>query len=144
MTDGPVQGIVLVGGCFDILHYGHIKFLEQAKNLAQTLVIMLESDQTVRRLKGANRPMHTQSQRKFMLEAIRFVDEVVPLFPMETDQDYLRVIADIHPRVIAVTEGDPIIEKKRMQAEAVGAKFVIIKKTQTPSTTDIIRNIPLE
>jgi len=143
MTDSAVQGIVLVGGCFDVLHYGHIKFLAQAKNLAQTLVVMVESDQTVRRLKGANRPIHTQDQRKFMLEAIRFVDEVVPLFPMETDQDYLRVIADIHPRVIAVTEGDPIIEKKRMQAETVGAKFVIIQKIQTPSTTDIVRNLPL-
>lgn len=139
----PIPGIVLVGGCFDILHYGHIQFLSNAKRYAVRLVVMLESDQTVRRLKGANRPLHTQQQRKTMLEALRVVDEVVLLFPMETDEDYLRVIADIHPRVIVATEGDPILSKKKIQAETVGAQLIIIPKIQTPSTTDIIQNFQL-
>lgn len=139
----PIQGIVLVGGCFDILHYGHIHFLTQAKQYASKLIVMLESDLTVRRLKGQNRPIHTQEQRKIMLEALRVVDEVVTLFPMETDGDYLRVIADIHPRVIVATQGDPILEKKNKQAETVGAKLITVAKIQTPSTTDIIRNFPL-
>lgn len=139
----PIQGIVLVGGCFDILHYGHIHFLTQAKQYASKLIVMLESDLTVRRLKGQNRPIHTQEQRKIMLEALRVVDEVVTLFPMETDGDYLRVIADIHPRVIVATQGDPILEKKKTQAETVGAKLITVAKIQTPSTTDIIRNFPL-
>jgi len=137
MNDLLNNGIVLVGGCFDVLHYGHIIFLQKAKQYGNKLIVMLESDQTVQRLKGQGRPFHTQEQRKTMLESLRVVDEVVCLFPMHTDEDYLRVIADIHPSCIALTAGDPHANKKRAHAEKVRAKIVIIEKTNTPSTTDI-------
>ncbi|MBI3343244.1 adenylyltransferase/cytidyltransferase family protein, partial [Candidatus Gottesmanbacteria bacterium] len=58
---------ILVGGCFDLLHYGHIRFLEEAKKLGDHLVVALESDENVRRMKGEGRPIHTQAQRKEML-----------------------------------------------------------------------------
>ena len=135
---------VLVGGCFDILHYGHIAFLKQAKALGDHLVVALESDETVRRLKNEHRPIHTQHQRKQMLEALSVVDEVVELPPMTTDQEYFDFVKKLSPHVIAVTEGDPILEKKKQQAETVGAKLVVIPKIHTPSTSQLAKLLGLE
>ena len=68
---------VLTGGCFDILHFGHITFLKQAKTLGDHLIVALESDGNVKRVKGDMRPIHTQEQRKAMLEALSCVDEII-------------------------------------------------------------------
>ena len=67
---------VLVGGVFDIIHYGHVHFLKNAKSLGDHLVVALESDKNVKRLKGEKRPIHNQNQRREMLESLEFVDEV--------------------------------------------------------------------
>lgn len=135
---------ILVGGCFDLLHYGHISFLKQAKTRGDKLVVLLESDEKVRKLKGDSRPIHNQSQRKEMLEALSFVDEVTVLPAMTTDQDYVNLVAQIKPDIIAITEGDPIVDKKREQANRFGAKLVIIPKTHTPSTSQLAKLLGLE
>lgn len=135
---------VLVGGCFDFIHFGHISFLKQAKGEGDILVIALESDENVRRTKGDTRPIHTQDKRKAMLEALSFVDEVINLPPMHDDRDYARLVREVHPSVIAVTEGDPIIDKKRAQARQIGAKLVIIPKVHTPSTSQLAKLLGLE
>lgn len=101
-----MKQIVLVGGCFDLLHFGHISFLKQAKALGEYLVVALESDENVRRMKGDARPVHTQSQRKEMLESLSFVDEVIPLPPMQGDRDYYELVRKIKPSIIAITQGD--------------------------------------
>ena len=108
---------ILVGGCFDLIHIGHIYFLEKAKRLGDKLVVLLESDETIKRIKGDHRPIHTQEQRKKMLLAIRFVDEVISIPPLKTDEEYFNLIQKFHPDIIAVTEGDPILEKKQKQAD---------------------------
>lgn len=141
---GSGQKTVLVGGCFDIIHFGHISFLEKAKTYGDKLIIMLESDETIQRLKGKNRPFHTQKQRKKMLESLRFVDEVLLLPPMETDADYIHVVEKIHPNVIALTEGDPILDKKVRQTERIGAQAVIIPKVETHSTSTLAKLLGLE
>lgn len=135
---------VLVGGCFDILHFGHITFLKQAKMLGDSLIVALESDGNVKRVKGDMRPIHTQEQRKTMLEALSFVDEVIALPPMNIDQEYVTFVQKIQPAVIAVTEGDPILEKKRQQANLVGANLVVIPKVRTPSTSQLAKLLGLE
>ena len=135
---------VLTGGCFDILHFGHITFLKQAKTLGDHLIVALESDGNVKRVKGDMRPIHTQEQRKAMLEALSFVDEIIPLPPMHTDQEYVAFVQKIQPAVIAVTEGDPILEKKRQQANLVGANLVVIPKIRTPSTSQLAKLLGLE
>lgn len=135
---------VLVGGCFDILHFGHITFLKQAKMLGDSLIVALESDGNVKRVKGDMRPIHTQEQRKTMLEALSFIDEVIALPPMNTDQEYVTFVQKIQPAVIAVTEGDPILEKKRQQANLVGANLVVIPKVRTPSTSQLAKLLGLE
>lgn len=135
---------VLVGGCFDLLHYGHIKFLEEAKSYGDWLVVALESDENVRKMKGDARPIHTQIQRKEMLEALSFVDEVIALSPMNTDEEYADLTSRIKPNVIAVTEGDSILDKKRQHAASVGAKLVMIPKIPTPSSSQLAKLLGLE
>ena len=135
---------VLVGGCFDILHYGHIHFLKKAKGLGTYLVVALESDQNIKKLKGNGRPIHSQIQRREILESIDFVDEVISLPDSMTDNDYWRLVESVKPQIIAVTKGDPIIDKKRNQAEKFGAKLIEIEKIKVPSTSQIINILDVE
>lgn len=139
-----MKKIVLVGGCFDLLHFGHISFLKQAKSYGDYLVVALESDENVRRKKGEARPIHNQSQRKEMLEALNFVDEVITLPPLHGYNDYLDLVRKIRPTVIAVTEGDPKISEKQQQADKVMAKLAVIPKIHTPSTSQLAKLLGLE
>lgn len=135
---------VLVGGCFDLLHFGHISFLKQAKSLGDYLIVALESDENVTRMKGDTRPIHTQAQRKEMLEALSCVDEVIVLPPMHGYDDYFELVKRIRPSVIAVTEGDTAKSKKSLQAAEVGAKLIEIPKIHTPSTSQLAKLLGLE
>ena len=136
--------VVLVGGCFDLIHYGHISFLKQAKAQGDYLVVALESDENVRQMKGAARPIHSQSQRRAMLEALECIDEVISLPPMHSDQNYLELVLKVRPQVIAVTEGDPIKDKKEQHALKVGASLVVIPKIRTPSTSQLAKLLELD
>lgn len=136
--------IVLVGGCFDLLHYGHIRFLEEAKKLGNFLVVALESNENVRRVKGESRPIHTQTQRKSMLEALSCVDEVISLPPMNNHKEYYDLVARVHPQIIAITEGDPLEKNKREQAAKASAQLIVIPKIPTPSTSQLAKLLGLE
>jgi rfaE bifunctional protein nucleotidyltransferase chain/domain len=138
------NNVVLVGGCFDLLHFGHISFLKNAKKLGDHLLVLLESDENVKKLKGEGRPFHTQKQRKEMLESLSFVDEVRNLPPMEGNEAYYNLIREIQPSVIAFTQGDPLLEHKMKQAEEVGAKAIVIPKIHTPSTSKLAKLLNLE
>ncbi len=131
--------IVLTGGCFDILHIGHVRFLSEAKRMGDYLVVLLESDKRVKKLKGKNRPVFIQKERAEMLSALGSVDLVVLLPPIEKDSDYLNLVMKIKPDIIAVTENDPLIEKKRSQAKEAGGKLKIISLTRTFSTSKLAR-----
>lgn len=135
---------VLVGGCFDLLHYGHVRFLAEAKKLGDWLVVALESDENVRKMKGKDRPIHHQEQRRELLEALSCVDEVIPLPPMHTDADYNNLVTTVKPDVIAITEGDPIADKKQKQADMIGARLIVIPKVPTPSTSQLAKLLGLE
>ena len=139
-----MKKIVLVGGCFDVLHFGHIEFLKQAKRLGDHLIVALEADENVRRRKGNARPIHTQTQRQAMLEALSFIDEVLPLSVMNTHEEYYNLVKNIRPTTIAITEGDPYSEHKQKQASSVGATVVEIQKIATPSTSQLAKLIGLE
>lgn len=128
--------IVLVGGCFDILHYGHISFLKKAKKLGNYLIVALESDQNTRKLKGPSRPIHTQKKRMEMLQELKCVDKVIPLPPMKTDSDYEKLVRKVNPDIIAVTKGD--------NKKTHGVKTIVIPKTATPSTTQIAKLLKIE
>lgn len=138
------SSIVLTGGCFDILHYGHIHFLKEAKKKGGYLIILLESDETTKRLKGTGRPIHNQKQRREILESLKFVDKVISLPVMKHDEDYKKIVAKIKPDVIAITAGDTMKNKKLEYAISVGAKLVEIKKTADFSSTKLAKLIGLE
>jgi len=136
--------VVLTGGCFDILHIGHVRFLSEAKGMGDYLVVLLESDKSVKRLKGENRPVFIQKERAEMLTALRSVDLTVLLPMMEKDRDYLNLVMKIKPDIIAVTEGDPLIEKKQGQAKEVGGELKIIPLVKTFSTSELAKILGLE
>lgn len=133
-----------MGGVFDILHYGHIHFLKKARALGDHLVVALESDKNVRRLKGDKRPIHDQNQRREMLESLHFVDEVIILKDEMKDEDYFNLVRSVKPQILAVTYGDPILAKKQKQAKEVGAIVVEIPKIMAPSTSQIAKLLELE
>lgn len=135
---------VLVGGCFDIIHYGHVDFLTNAKKLGDHLIVALESDENVRRMKGDSRPIHTQSQRKAMLISLRVVDEVISLPPLKTDDDYGQLVRTVNPSVIALTQGDTMEAKKRAHADLIHATVVVIPKIHTPSTSQLTKLLGIE
>ncbi|MFZ5535605.1 MAG: adenylyltransferase/cytidyltransferase family protein [Patescibacteria group bacterium] len=135
---------VLVGGCFDLIHYGHTQFLTAARALGDHLVVALESDENVRKMKGSTRPIHTQKQRKAMLLSLSAVSEVISLPPMNSDAEYRDLVTRIAPSIIAITEGDPMEEKKREHAAAIGATIAVIPKIHTPSTSQLAKLLELE
>jgi FAD synthetase len=135
---------VLVGGCFDILHYGHIYFLKQARALGDNLIVAIESDKNIRKLKGKNRPIQNQNQRKEILESLKFVDKAIILPNEMKDKNYFKFVETIKPQIIAVTKGDPLLIKKQDQAESIGAKVVEIAKIKAPSTSQIAKILEVE
>lgn len=116
--------IVLVGGCFDIVHIGHIRFLTQAKKRGDHLFILLESDQTVKKLKGKDHPIHNQKTRAEVLAAFYVTDSIVLLPPLTTNQEYDELAKSLKPAIIATTKGDPGRAHKIRQARGIGARVV--------------------
>lgn len=136
--------IVLVGGCFDILHIGHIKFLKEVKKSANLLFVMLESDETVNKIKGANRPYFPQKDRAEVLSSIEYVDYVLLMRPIIEDSDYDKLISRINPDIIAVTENDPILNKKKNQAKSVESKIKTIPYVKTFSSSNLAKLLGVE
>ena len=134
--------IVLAGGCFDILHTGHIKFLRNSKKQGDILFVLLESDANVSKLKGKGRPINPQEERAEVLSEIKSVDYVVLLPEMKSDKDYDRIVSQINPTVIATTQDDPGIEHKKRQGRITNAKLkFVIERVKDKSTTDLNKKI---
>ena len=132
------EKIVFTNGCFDILHIGHIAYLREAKKLGDILVIGLNSDDSVRRLKGADRPVNCLRDREEMLSALGFVDYVIP-FEEDTP---IRLIEEILPDVL-VKGGDYSVENI-VGAETVkknGGTVKVIPFVPGHSTSRVIEKI---
>lgn len=136
--DHKEQRIVFTNGCFDILHVGHIRYLQEAAKLGDILIIGLNSDDSVKRLKGPERPINNQNERAEMLGALGFVDYVA-IFDEDTP---LNLINTIQPDVL-VKGGDyapdDVVGKK--EVEERGGKLVLIAFVEGKSTTNIIEKI---
>ena len=128
---------VFTNGCFDILHAGHIDYLEKSRALGNKLIVGLNSDQSVRKLKGLSRPINNQEDRKKMLEALRCVDEVI-IFDEDSPYD---LIGRLRPNILT-KGGDYSIDKIR--SRSLVEEVVIIPYKEGYSTTNIINRIKNE
>jgi D-beta-D-heptose 7-phosphate kinase/D-beta-D-heptose 1-phosphate adenosyltransferase len=130
--------VVFTNGCFDILHPGHIRTLEQARELGDALIVGLNSDATITQLKGVGRPVIRESERAEILAALECVDAVV-IFNEPTPHE---IIARLLPDVL-VKGGDWPIDQivGREEVEAAGGRVVRVPVLTDHSTTNILRKI---
>jgi len=126
--------VVFTNGCFDILHAGHVKYLEEAKSYGDILILGLNADASVRRLKGETRPVNTQEDRAYILAALEAVDYVV-IF--EEDTPYTLIEA-IKPHIL-VKGGD--YEGKEVVGEDIADELRLVQFVDGKSTTKIIERI---
>ena len=131
--------IILAGGCFDILHIGHITFLEKAKNQGDILFVFVENDETIKKLKGVNRPINTQKDRAEILANLKMVDFVITLPLVTNDHAYDELVTLLEPAIMATAFGDPNRSHKERQAKKIGAKVVdVTTQISNQSTTRLI------
>lgn len=132
------ETVVFTNGCFDILHRGHVTYLTQARALGDRLIVGVNDDDSVRRLKGEGRPVVRQDDRAFVLAALACVDAVT-LFDEDTPA---HLIAALLPDVL-VKGGDYLREQVvgREIVESHGGRLVLIPLVTGRSTTDILQRI---
>lgn len=126
--------VVFTNGCFDILHAGHIKYLNKAKKLGDILIIGLNSDSSVKRLKGKTRPINSQNSRALLLSALEFVDFVV-IFDEDTP---LNLIEKIRPDILV--KGADYVGKEVIGSN-IAKEVVLVDFEDGFSTTNIINKI---
>ena len=130
--------LVFTNGVFDLLHVGHVRYLAQARALGDALVVAINSDRTVRELKGPDRPVFNESERAEILAALRHVD-------------YVTVFDDISPRTligellpdVLVKGGDYDLDQihGREEVEAAGGKVISLPFVKGASTTSLIERM---
>ncbi len=134
------QRIVATNGCFDLLHYGHVRYLQQARALGDRLIIGLNADVSVRRLKGSQRPLVPERQRAAVLAALRCVDAVV----IFRGQRAHRFLAAVRP-AIYVKGGDYRVETldagERKLLQKLGTTIRILPFARGLSTSALIQKI---
>jgi rfaE bifunctional protein nucleotidyltransferase chain/domain len=130
--------IVFTNGCFDILHTGHTRYLEKSRSFGDVLIVAVNSDASVRVIKGEKRPINPEAERMETLAALECVD-FVTLF---SEPDPYRIISELQPDVL-VKGGDWPIEKiiGRDVVEARGGEVVNVPYIEGASTTGIIEKI---
>lgn len=130
--------IVFTNGCFDIIHSGHVKYLEEAKKLGDILVLGLNSDDSVSRLKGPSRPVNKQNDRAIVISALKSID-FVSIFDQDTPYELIKIV---QPDVL-VKGGDynpdDIVGADIVRAR--GGKVVTIDFVEGKSTSSIIEKM---
>ncbi|NUM52487.1 MAG: D-glycero-beta-D-manno-heptose 1-phosphate adenylyltransferase [Candidatus Hydrogenedentes bacterium] len=132
--------VVWTNGCFDILHVGHISYLQRAAALGDVLVVGLNSDASVRKLKGPDRPIIDEMERAFVLSAL----ECVGLVTIFNDESPLDLIKQLKPDIYAKGGDytiDTIVQPERRAVESYGGKIAILPAVAGRSTTSIISRI---
>lgn len=130
--------LVFTNGVFDLLHVGHVRYLAQARSLGDALIVAINSDRTVRELKGPNRPIFDQTERAEILAALKYVD-------------YVTIFDDISPRsLIAMLLPDVLVKggdyqldqiHGREEVEAAGGRVISLPFIEGASTTSLIERM---
>lgn len=130
--------VVFTNGCFDILHRGHVEYLQKAREMGDALIVGLNSDASVTRLKGKGRPLLPQEDRAYLLASLSVVDFVC-IFEEDTPRELIQAL---QPDLL-VKGGDYQIQEivGRETVEGRGGRVITIPLTPNRSTSDIIRKI---
>ncbi len=130
--------LVFTNGCFDLLHVGHVRYLQEARALGDALLVAINSDRAVRELKGAGRPVMNEGERAEVLAALGAVDYVTVFDELSPR----RLIAALLPDVL-VKGGDYALDEihGREEVEAAGGRVLALPFVAGASTTDIIERI---
>lgn len=130
--------VVFTNGCFDLIHPGHVRYLQQARALGDALIIALNSDRSVRELKGDNRPILTQDERAEVMAALACID-FVTIFDEPTPRE---IITALLPDIL-VKGGDWGVDQivGREEVEAAGGQVMSLPFVDGCSTTEIINRI---
>jgi rfaE bifunctional protein nucleotidyltransferase chain/domain len=132
------QQVVFTNGCFDILHLGHVDYLEKARQTGTKMIVGVNADSSVRQLKGPSRPVNNEYARARILAALEFVDLVI-IFEEETP---LNLINELQPNILV--KGDDYSIETIVGAKEViahGGKVTTIPLVPTYSTTNIIQKL---
>ena len=135
---GDGKKVIFTNGCFDLLHQGHVRYLSEAKKCGDYLIVGLNSDRSVRDIKGENRPLMSERVRAELLAALCFVDGVV----IFDEEDPLAIIKYLQPQVLV--KGSDWAEEAIIGAEAIkkaGGEVKRIPLVPGNSTSDIICRI---
>ena len=130
--------IVFTNGCFDIIHVGHVRYLTTAKNFGDVLIVGLNTDESVRKLKGSSRPFNNQDDRAEVLLGLKAVDHVI-FFGEQTAEN---LIAELQPDIY-VKGGDYTLETlpEAKIVQSYGGRIELVNLVAGKSTTNIIEKI---
>jgi rfaE bifunctional protein nucleotidyltransferase chain/domain len=129
--------VVFTNGCYDLLHPGHVRLLERARSLGDVLILALNSDASVGRLKGPSRPLIAEQERAQMAAALAAVDAVV-LFDEDTPRE---LIADVLPDILIKGADWAHFVAGREEVEAAGGKVILLPLEPGFSTTNIEKEL---
>jgi len=129
---------VLANGCFDLIHIGHIRYLRKAKQKGDILVLALNSDSSVRRLKGKGRPILNEKERIEILSAFSFVDYLTIFQESKVEKILLALKPDIHAKGSDYTK-ETVPEKETVKS--YGGSIAIVGGKKVNSTSQIIKRI---
>lgn len=138
------KSIVFTNGCFDVIHFGHIHYLKKSKDLGDILIVGVNSDESINRLKGENRPINCQLDRINVIAALQMIDYVYCF----DDDTPIKVIDMIKPDIYT-KGGDYSLDNMigngfgENYIKSYGGKAVIIKRIEGKSTSDIIKKMKI-
>jgi len=134
------QRVVLTNGCFDLIHAGHIRYLKESKRKGDILVVALNSDSSIRKLKGKGRPILNQKERVEILSSFYFVDYITFFKEKNVEKVLLSLKPDIHAKGSDYTK-ETVPEKETVKA--YGGKIAITGGPKIRSTSQLIEKIVL-
>ena len=138
LAKGTGKTVVFTNGCFDLIHGGHIEFLQKAREKGDLLVVGLNSDRSVKSIKGEGRPIKSEKERANIISALRYVDYIT-IFDESTPEDLIR---EVRPDILVKGDDYAIDEVVgREIVEGYGAKVELIPIVQGLSTTNIVEKI---
>ena len=128
----PHKNIVWINGCFDVLHIGHIKLFQRARQMGFPVIVGIDSDSRIQSMKGNNRPVNSLEDRIEMLRSIKYIDGVIAF---STDEELVAIIKENNPRYMVI--GDEYREKKVIGAEHV-KELIFVPRYEGFSSSAII------